>query len=44
MIDTTARKPDTARNRGKWMTLALLAALAAFMYLVIILKVARFGF
>ncbi len=44
MIDRTVPKPDPARNRGKWTTLVLLVALAAFMYVVIILKVVGYGF
>ncbi len=31
-------------GRGKWITLALLAALAAFMYVIIMIKVMKFGF
>jgi len=29
---------------GKWITLVLLAALAAFMYVIIMIKVIKFGF
>jgi len=36
--------PDPAQGRGKWITLALLAALAVFLYVGIILKVTRHGF
>jgi hypothetical protein len=34
--------PDSARGRGKWITLALLVALAVFLYVGIILT--RHGF
>ena len=37
-------KPDSAPGRGKWITLALLAALAALMYVGIMLKFTKYGF
>jgi len=42
MKDITPKPPT--RGRGKWIALALLAALAAFMYVIIIIKVVKFGF
>jgi len=36
--------PNPKPSRGKWITLALLAALAAFMYVAIMIKVMKYGF
>jgi hypothetical protein len=44
MNDIATQKPQAARRRGKRLVLALLAALAAFMYVSIIVKVVNFGF
>jgi len=44
MNEPVTRKPDPAPKRGKWLLLAVLAALAAFMYVSIVVKVARYGF
>jgi hypothetical protein len=35
---------DSTRKRGMWLLVALLAALSAFMYVSIIVKVAKYGF
>ncbi len=37
-------KSPVTPGRRKWITLALLAALAAFMYVIIMIKVMKFGF
>jgi hypothetical protein len=44
MKDPVTPKPDPAPGRGKWITLAMLAALAAFMYVSITVKVMKHGF
>jgi hypothetical protein len=36
--------PEPERRWGKWLVLALLAGLAAFMYLGIMVKISKFGF
>jgi len=39
------KKPVSSdRSRGKWITLALLLAVAAFMYASILIKVTKYGF
>jgi hypothetical protein len=44
MKDPVTPKPDPAPGRGKWITLAMLAALGAFMYVSITVKVMKHGF
>jgi len=36
--------PDPIQGRGKWITLALLAAVAVFLYVSVILKITKHGF
>jgi MYXO-CTERM domain-containing protein len=38
------RPADPPPKRGKWILLALLVALAAFMYVSIIFKTSKYGF
>ncbi len=44
MNEPATRKPDLTPKRGKWLLVAFLAALAALMYVSIIVKVAKYGF
>jgi hypothetical protein len=44
MNDRDTPDIEPAARRGKWITLALLAALAAFMYAGIVIKVMKYGF
>ncbi len=37
-------KTATRNRRSKWITLALLAVLVAFMYVIIMVKVMKYGF
>ena len=44
MNDPLTPRPDPTRRWGKWLTLVALAALAALMYVSIIVKMTKFGF
>jgi len=44
MKETATRKPDPTPRRGIWLLVAVLAALSAFMYVSIVVKVAKYGF
>jgi hypothetical protein len=44
MKDPFTPRPDPAPGRGKWITVAILAALAAFLYVGIILKFTKHGY
>jgi hypothetical protein len=44
MNEPSTRKPDPTPKRGKWLLVAVLAAVAAFLYVSIIVKVAKYGF
>ncbi len=45
MNDPVAPQPEPERRpmRGKWVLLAFLAALAAFMYVSIMIKIVKYG-
>ncbi len=44
MIDPVLPKPDRTRNLANWALLVGLAALAALLYVVVMVKIAKFGF
>ncbi len=44
MNEPATRKPDLTPKHGKWLLVAFLAALAALVYVSIIVKVAKYGF
>ena len=44
MKDPITPNPEPTPGRGKWITLILLAALAALLYAGVMLKIANIGF